>query len=76
MFPLIASVTQQQKQHSHKLPTINQPSKNPPSKNLTSSFHESFISSGQQGGGATVLGEGHDTVTRETCIPTSLNINN
>jgi hypothetical protein len=28
---------------------------------------ESFISSGKQGGGATVLGEGPDTVTRETC---------
>jgi hypothetical protein len=22
------------------------------------------------------IGEGHDTVTRETCLPTSLNINN
>jgi hypothetical protein len=40
-----------------------------------SSFSESFISS-DKWGGATVLGEGHDIVTRETCIPTSLNINN
>jgi hypothetical protein len=39
-------------------------------------FSKSFISSGKQEGGATVLGEEHDTVTRETCIPTSLNINN
>jgi hypothetical protein len=31
---------------------------------------------GKQGGGATVLREGPDIVTRETCIPTSLNINN
>jgi hypothetical protein len=46
-----------------------------PSKKQTpaSSFSESFIASGKQGGGATVLGEGHDIVTRETCIPTSLN---
>jgi hypothetical protein len=41
-----------------------------------SSFSESCISSGKQGGGATVLGEGRDIVTRETCIPTSLNVNN
>jgi hypothetical protein len=41
-----------------------------------SSFSESFLSSGKQGGGATVLGEGRDTVTRETCIPTSMNVNN
>jgi hypothetical protein len=47
---------------------------NPPSKAL-SSFRESFISSGKQGGGATVLKEGRDTVTRENCS-TSLNINN
>jgi hypothetical protein len=30
----------------------------------------------KQGGRATVLGEGGDTVTRETCVPTSLNLNN
>jgi hypothetical protein len=49
---------------------------NPPSKRLASFFSESFISSGKQGGGATVLGEGFDIVTRETCIPTSLKVNN
>jgi hypothetical protein len=32
-------------------------SQNPPSKSLMSSFRESFISSGKQGGGATVLWE-------------------
>jgi hypothetical protein len=36
-----------------------------------SSFSESFISSGKQGGGATVLREGCDTVTRGTCVPAS-----
>jgi hypothetical protein len=51
------------------------PIKNPPLKNLTSSFSESFMSSGKQGGGAAVLGEGRDIVTRETCVPTSLNAN-
>jgi hypothetical protein len=49
---------------------------NPPWKNLLPSFSESFISSGKQGGGATVLREGHNTVTREACIPTSLNVTN
>jgi hypothetical protein len=39
-------------------------------------FSESFISNGKLGGGATVFQEGHDSVTRETCIPTSLNVNN
>jgi hypothetical protein len=57
-------------------PSIKKPSINPPPENLTSSFRESFISSGKQGGGATVLQEGHDIVTRETCAPTSLNLNN
>jgi hypothetical protein len=41
-----------------------------------SSFSESFISSGKQGGGVTVLEEGRDIITRETCIPASLNVNN
>jgi hypothetical protein len=50
--------------------------KNPHQKTLVSSFRKSFISSGKQGGRATVPGEGHDIVTRETCVPTSLNINN
>jgi hypothetical protein len=40
-----------------------------------SSFSESFIYSCKQGGGATVLREGCDTVTRETCDHYSLNIN-
>jgi hypothetical protein len=75
MFPLISSITQQQQQSPHK-PPIHPPSKHFPSKNLVSSFSKSFISSGKQGGGATVLREGRDTVTRETCVPTSLNINN
>jgi hypothetical protein len=56
----------------------NPPSKNLPSiphqNNLLSSFSKSFISSGKQGGGATVLREGCDTVTRETCIPTVNNL--
>jgi hypothetical protein len=37
---------------------------------------ESFISSAKHGGGATVLGEGRDTVPRETYIPAFLNTNN
>jgi hypothetical protein len=40
-----------------------------------SNFSESFISSGKQGGAA-VLGEGCNIVTRGTCIPASLNVNN
>jgi hypothetical protein len=32
-----------------------------------SSFSKSFLPSGKQGGGATALREGHDTVTIETC---------
>jgi hypothetical protein len=40
-----------------------------------SSFSESFIPSGKQGGAA-VLGKGCDIVTGETCITASLNINN
>jgi hypothetical protein len=39
-------------------------------------FRESFISSGKQGGGATILWERHDIETRENCIPGSLNTNN
>jgi hypothetical protein len=41
-----------------------------------SSFKESFISSGKQEGGTAVLWEEPDIVTRETCVPTSLNLNN
>jgi hypothetical protein len=68
--------------NSPSKPSLNPPSKNPSikksfhQKNLASSFSESFISSGKQGGGATVLGEEGDIGTRETCVPTSLNINN
>jgi hypothetical protein len=47
-----------------------------PIKSLMSSISQSFITSGKQGGKATVLREGCDIVTRETCIPTSLNLNN
>jgi hypothetical protein len=70
MFPLISSITQHQQHHSAAVPSqaVNQ-SIHPPTK-TSSTF------SGKQGGGATVLSEGHDIVTRETCIPTSLNINN
>jgi hypothetical protein len=81
MFPLISSITQQQQQcYSVAVPlqaanqSIQPPSKNSPLKNLASFFSECFISSGKQGGGATVLGEGYDIVTGETCIPTSLNV--
>jgi hypothetical protein len=48
-------------------PASRAANQNPPSKILLSSFSESFISSSKQGGGATVLREGHDIVTRETC---------
>jgi hypothetical protein len=40
-----------------------------------STFRRYFIPSGKQGGAA-VLGEGHDIVTGETCVPASLNVNN
>jgi hypothetical protein len=54
-------------------PAAVAPNQNPPTKSLTSSFSESLIYSGKQGGGATVLGEGNDIVTRETRLSTSLN---
>jgi hypothetical protein len=72
----------------HTQPAAVAANQNPPSKilikkpshqkkkKLESSFRESFIYSGKQGGGAVVLREGCDIVTRETCVPTSLNINN
>jgi hypothetical protein len=41
-----------------------------------SSFSESFKPSGKQGGRAAVLGERQDIVTRGTCVPASLSINN
>jgi hypothetical protein len=40
-----------------------------------SSFSESFIQGGKQGGAA-VLWQGLDIVTGETCVPASLNVNN
>jgi hypothetical protein len=40
----------------------------PANQNPLSPFSKSFISSSKQGGGATVLREGCDTVTRETCV--------
>jgi hypothetical protein len=49
---------------------------NLPPKNLLASSSKSSISCGKQGGGATVLKEGFDIVTGETCVPTSLNVNN
>jgi hypothetical protein len=65
---------QQQQWQPHKQPAASQ-SESPPIKpyqsNPWSPFGLSFISSGKQGGGATVLGEGCDIVPRETCIPTS-----
>jgi hypothetical protein len=80
---------QQRRQHwLHKQPTasqskiLNQSIPSIPSikfhqifiKNPASPISESFISSGKQGGGATVLRKGCDTVTRETCDPASLNV--
>jgi hypothetical protein len=41
------------------------------SKQSCISFSESFRSSDKQGGGALVLGERQDSVTRETCLPSS-----
>jgi hypothetical protein len=75
MFPLISSVTQQPTSSIilESSPPINPP---PIKKNPMSYFNKSFISSGKQGGGATVLGDRSDIVRRETCVPTSLNINN
>jgi hypothetical protein len=81
MFSLISSITQQFTNQSTpiKNPPINAPSKNLPSipyqkRKKKKTFSKSFIFSGKQRGGATVLGEGRDIVTRETCVPTSMNI--
>jgi hypothetical protein len=60
---------QQQRQgHPHKQPATSQSkSFNPPLKKTPlPSSAGSFITSDKQGGGATVLREGHDIVTRET----------
>jgi hypothetical protein len=78
MFPLISSTTQQPASFCGSPLTNCQPiNPSPIKKNLASSFTESFMSSGKQGGGATVLWEGCDIVTRETCVLLlSLNVNN
>jgi hypothetical protein len=47
------------------------PKQKPQSKSLLSSFSETFISSGKQGGAAG-LRERCDIVTGETCVPASL----
>jgi hypothetical protein len=69
LFPLISSITQQEQQQHHKQLIGSQ---NPSSKKLPSiplsSFSKSFISSGKQGGGATVFREGCDIVTRKTYL--------
>jgi hypothetical protein len=44
--------------------------KQPTNQQTVSSFRESFIYGGKQGGGAIFLGEGCDIVTAETCDPT------
>jgi hypothetical protein len=74
MFPLIASITQQPTNQStpikKKKKTFHQSSIEKPE----SSFSESFISSGKQEE-EQQFSERRDIVTRETCVPTSLNIN-
>jgi hypothetical protein len=40
-------------------------------KRLVSSFSKSFIPSDKKGGGAAILREGPDTVTRGTCVSAS-----
>jgi hypothetical protein len=72
LFSLISSITQQQEQQSAASFRKQPPNK----KNPSTLFSKSFLSSGKQGGGATVLREGHDIVTGETCVLTSLNVNN
>jgi hypothetical protein len=52
-----------------KQPTTNQPNQS------MSSFSESVIYNGKQGGGVTVHGEEHDTETGQICNCYSLNIN-
>jgi hypothetical protein len=71
-----AALVEMHKQPAAAAAFSNTPSKNlsinsPIQKILTSSFRESFVSSVKQGDGATVPGEGHDVVARETCFPTS-----
>jgi hypothetical protein len=61
---LFAHINKRKKKRQTKI----QEKKNLHPKNLTSSFSNSFISSGKQGGGATVLWEEQDIVTRESCF--------
>jgi hypothetical protein len=81
MFPLISSVTPQVLVlrlaattssicSSHTLQAVSSQLINPPTF-----FSELFIYGGEQGGGATVLGEGCDIVTGENCDCYSLNVN-
>jgi hypothetical protein len=77
MFPLISSITQRQSAASFSKQPINQKTfHQSPIKNPRILLQQSFIYSDKQGGGATVLGEGCDIVTRETSVPTSLKVNN
>jgi hypothetical protein len=58
------------------LASLHPKAKSPQSKkDLTSSFRDSFILSSEQGE-TVVLGEECDTVTGETFVPASLNVNN
>jgi hypothetical protein len=68
--PLIYTVKSSVQEAGRHTPAISSISIPP-----VSSFNESFMSSCKQGG-PTVLGEGCDIVTRGTCIPASLNVNN
>jgi hypothetical protein len=77
MFSLISTITQQQQQcHSCSILTSRpQPAnQNPSSKNLASSFCESVLSSGKQGGGAAVLGEGEGCDETPAFLLLSLNL--
>jgi hypothetical protein len=67
---------QWQQQELHKQPAASQSIHQILNPSPASSFSESFIYSGKQGGGARVLWEGHDIVPRETRHPTSPNVNN
>jgi hypothetical protein len=82
MFPLISSITLKvsalrladTQQQTH-LSSSQLPHQQPTNQYTKSSFGESFTYSVKQGGGATVLMEGCDIVTRETCNPYSLKVN-
>jgi hypothetical protein len=61
------SQKQQQQWQPHKQPSASQSINQILNQSTASSFSKSFIYNDKQGGGATVLGEGNDIVTRETC---------